>query len=81
MIGLAVGRLASTLALRPLAELTRVADAVARGKLDARLQAERDRDLGGLARSFNQTAAALGNGGSRRMRGSPGTSAMSCVRR
>ena len=59
MVGLAVGRLASTLALRPLAELTRVADAVARGKLDARLQAENDRDLGGLARSFNQTAADL----------------------
>lgn len=59
IIGLAVGRLASTLALRPLAELTRVADAVARGKLDARLQAENDRDLGGLARSFNQTAADL----------------------
>lgn len=59
LVGLAVGRLASTLALRPLAELTRVADAVARGKLDARLQAEEDRDLGGLARSFNQTAADL----------------------
>lgn len=59
MIGLAVGRLASTLALRPLAELTKVADAVARGKLDARLDAEGDRDLGGLARSFNQTAADL----------------------
>ncbi len=59
LIGLAVGRLASTLALRPLAELTRVADAVARGQLDARLDAESDRDLGGLARSFNQTAANL----------------------
>jgi signal transduction histidine kinase len=59
VVGLAVGRLASTLALRPLAELTRVADAVARGKLDARLQAENDQDLGGLARSFNQTAADL----------------------
>jgi signal transduction histidine kinase len=59
LIGLAVGRLASTLALRPLAALTRVADAVARGRLDARLQAEDDRDLGGLARSFNQTAADL----------------------
>jgi signal transduction histidine kinase len=32
---------------------------VARGRLDARLQAEDDRDLGGLARSFNQTAADL----------------------
>ena len=59
LIGLAVGRLASTLALRPLAALTRVADAVARGQLDARLQVEKDRDLGGLARSFNQTAADL----------------------
>ncbi len=59
LIGLAVGRLASTLALRPLAALTRVADAVARGQLDARLQVENDRDLGGLARSFNQTAANL----------------------
>ncbi|TDD20152.1 HAMP domain-containing histidine kinase [Kribbella turkmenica] len=59
LIGLAVGRLASTLALRPLAALTRVADAVARGQLDARLQVENDRDLGGLARSFNQTAADL----------------------
>ena len=59
LIGLAVGRLASTLALRPLAALTPVADAVARGQLDARLQVENDRDLGGLARSFNQTAANL----------------------
>jgi two-component system, OmpR family, sensor histidine kinase MtrB len=59
LAGLAVGRLASTVALRPLAELTRVADAVARGKLDARLPAENDKDLGGLARSFNQTAADL----------------------
>ncbi|MFI7061464.1 ATP-binding protein [Kribbella sp. NPDC050124] len=59
LIGLAVGRLASTLALRPLAALTRVADAVARGRLDARLEVEDDRDLGGLARSFNQTAADL----------------------
>ncbi|MFF0344589.1 ATP-binding protein [Kribbella sp. NPDC004875] len=59
LIGLAVGRLASTLALRPLAELTRAADAVARGKLDARLQAESDKDLGGLARLFNQTTADL----------------------
>lgn len=59
LLGLAVGRLASTVALRPLAKLTQVAAAVARGRLDARLQAEDDPDLGGLARSFNQTAAAL----------------------
>ncbi|MBB5980174.1 signal transduction histidine kinase [Kribbella solani] len=59
LIGLAVGRLASTVALRPLAELTRVARAVATGKLDERLEAENDPHLGGLARSFNQTAADL----------------------
>lgn len=59
LLGLAVGRLASTVALRPLAELTEVAARVARGRLDARLQAENDPDLGGLARSFNQTAEAL----------------------
>ncbi|WBQ03582.1 sensor histidine kinase [Kribbella sp. CA-293567] len=59
LLGLAVGRLASTVALRPLAELTQVAAAVARGRLDARLEAENDPDLGGLARSFNQTAGAL----------------------
>jgi two-component system sensor histidine kinase MtrB len=59
LIGLAVGRLASTLALRPLAQLTEVAAAVARGQLDARLHAEDDPDLAGLTRSFNQTAAAL----------------------
>lgn len=59
LLGLAVGRLASTVALRPLAKLTQVASAVARGRLDARLQAENDPDLGGLARSFNQTAAKL----------------------
>jgi two-component system, OmpR family, sensor histidine kinase MtrB len=59
LLGLAVGRLASTVALRPLAQLTQVAAAVARGRLDARLEAENDPDLGGLARSFNQTAGAL----------------------
>lgn len=59
IIGLAVGRLASTLALRPLAKLTQAAAAVARGQLDARLKAEGDPDLAGLARSFNQTAATL----------------------
>jgi len=46
-------------ALRPLAELTGVASAVARGDLDARLHFEDDPDLGGLARSFNHTAAEL----------------------
>ena len=57
--GLLIGRFASRVALRPLAELTGVASAVARGDLDARLHFEDDPDLGGLARSFNHTAAEL----------------------
>jgi signal transduction histidine kinase len=59
LIGMAIGRFATRLALRPLAELTEVAAAVARGQLGARLHAQDDPDLGGLARSFNQTAEAL----------------------
>ncbi len=57
--GLLVGRAASRRALRPLAELTTVGAAVARGDLTARLDAEDDPDLGGLARSFNQMAESL----------------------
>jgi two-component system, OmpR family, sensor histidine kinase MtrB len=57
--GLLVGRFASRVALRPLAELTSAASAVARGDLNARLRSEDDPDLGGLARSFNRTAAEL----------------------
>ncbi len=57
--GLLVGRFASRVALRPLAELTTAASAVARGDLNARLHSEDDPDLGGLAQSFNRTAAQL----------------------
>ncbi len=57
--GLFVGRIASRVALRPLAELTEAASAVARGDLDTRLRFEHDRDLVGIARSFNQTTAEL----------------------
>jgi two-component system, OmpR family, sensor histidine kinase MtrB len=57
--GLLVGRFASRVALRPLAQLTDAASAVARGDLGARLHFEDDPDLGGLARSFNHTAAEL----------------------
>lgn len=58
-LGLAVGRVASGVALRPLAALTRAAAEVARGQPGVRLDADRDPDLGGLSRSFNRTAAAL----------------------
>ncbi len=59
LLGLAVGRLASTVALRPLSRLTDAAAEVARGRLGTRLEGEDDRSLGPLARSFNQTASAL----------------------
>ncbi len=58
-LGLLVGRFASVRVLRPLAELTDTASAVARGDLDVRLEAEDDPDMGELARSFNQTTQAL----------------------
>lgn len=57
--GMALGRVASGVALRPLAELNDVAAAVAGGDMGARLHHEKDPDLGGLARSFNRTADAL----------------------
>ncbi|MGH3425188.1 MAG: HAMP domain-containing sensor histidine kinase, partial [Nocardioidaceae bacterium] len=59
LAGMFLGRFASNVALRPLAELTGVAAAVARGDMGARLRQEKDPDLGGLARSFNDTADAL----------------------
>ena len=59
VVAMAFGRVVTRLALRPLAELTSVASAVARGDLGARLHGEDDPDLGGLARSFNHTADLL----------------------
>ncbi|HET7385764.1 MAG TPA: HAMP domain-containing sensor histidine kinase [Nocardioidaceae bacterium] len=59
VVAMAVGGVVTRLALRPLAELTSVASAVARGDLGARLHGEDDPDLGGLARSFNHTADLL----------------------
>ena len=57
--GLLIGRFATGVALRPLAQLTGAAAAVARGDLSARLHHEDDPDLGGISRSFNRTAAEL----------------------
>ena len=59
LLGLAVGRFASRRALRPLTTVREAAAAVAEGDLNARIDAEFDPDLGGLARSFNQTTEAL----------------------
>jgi two-component system sensor histidine kinase MtrB len=59
LLGAALGRSASRLALRPLAELGSVAAAVAEGRLDARLQTGRDPDLGPLGASFNRAVAEL----------------------
>ncbi|WP_141845500.1 HAMP domain-containing sensor histidine kinase [Humibacillus xanthopallidus] len=59
LLGAALGRGASRLALRPLAELGSVAAAVAEGRLDARLQTDRDPDLGPLGASFNRAVAEL----------------------
>jgi signal transduction histidine kinase len=55
----AVGWFASRVALQPLESLTAAASAVAAGNLDARMRSEDDPDLRQLARSFNDTAAAL----------------------
>ena len=59
LLGLAVGRFASRLALRPLSELNRVAADVAAGRLSARLDADGDPDLEELAGSFNSTVEDL----------------------
>ncbi len=58
-VGVGLGRSASHVALRPLAELTRVAGAVAGGRLDARLRPRGDPDLDPLAESFNRTVSQL----------------------
>ncbi|GAB3070662.1 HAMP domain-containing sensor histidine kinase [Intrasporangium mesophilum] len=58
-VGVGLGRSASRVALRPLAELTRVAGAVAGGRLDARLRPRGDPDLDPLAESFNRTVSQL----------------------
>ena len=54
LLGIALGRFASTRALRPLADVSRAAGAIAGGELDTRLDADAaDPDLEGLTLSFN----------------------------
>lgn len=57
--GTVVGRWASGRALRPLAEVSAVAETIAGGRLDTRLDPADDADLSGLATSFNRMTDAL----------------------
>jgi signal transduction histidine kinase len=54
LLGIALGRFASARSLRPLADVSRAASAIAQGELDTRLEADApDPDLEGLTKSFN----------------------------
>jgi signal transduction histidine kinase len=54
LLGTGLGRFASTRSLRPLADVSRAAGAIAGGELDTRLDADAaDPDLEGLTNSFN----------------------------
>jgi two-component system, OmpR family, sensor histidine kinase MtrB len=57
--GAIIGRWTSGRALRPLAEVSAVAETIAGGRLDTRLGAADDADLSALATSFNKMADAL----------------------
>jgi len=57
--GAVIGRWASGRALRPLAQVSRAAESVARGSLDTRLAAAGDPELSALADSFNHMTEAL----------------------
>ncbi len=58
-LGIALGRVATRVALRPLARLNHGAAEVAAGRLGVRLDPEEDPDLVPLAESFNRTVTAL----------------------
>ena len=57
--GAGLGLWASRRALRPLGDVSQAAEAIAGGRLDTRLEATGDPDLGTLAGSFNDMAQAL----------------------
>ena len=57
--GMALGLWASRRALRPLADVSEAAEAIAGGRLDTRLESQGDPDLGALTTSFNDMAQAL----------------------
>jgi len=58
-LGVLVGALASRRAVRPVADASEAAKAIAGGRLDTRLTPTEDPDLGVLAQSFNDMASAL----------------------
>ncbi|HYU67508.1 MAG TPA: HAMP domain-containing sensor histidine kinase, partial [Jatrophihabitantaceae bacterium] len=58
-LGVLVGVLAARRAVRPVADASEAAKAIAGGRLDTRLTPTEDPDLGVLASSFNDMAAAL----------------------
>ncbi|WP_117001065.1 HAMP domain-containing sensor histidine kinase [Desertimonas flava] len=60
-LGVLVGVLAARRAVRPVADASEAAKAIAGGRLDTRLTPTEDPDLGVLAQSFNDMAAALQN--------------------
>ena len=59
LAGAAVGRWASSRALRPLSDVTEAAVAIAGGELDTRMEVGDDVDLQELASAFNRMTAAL----------------------
>lgn len=60
-LGVLVGVLAARRAVRPVTDASEAAKAIAGGRLDTRLTPTEDPDLGVLAQSFNDMAAALQN--------------------
>jgi signal transduction histidine kinase len=59
LAGAGIGFWAGRRALRPLADVSQAAEAIAGGRLDTRLEATDDPHLGVLATSFNEMAQAL----------------------
>jgi len=59
LAGAGIGFWAGRRALRPLADVSQAAEAIAGGRLDTRLEATDDPHLGVLANSFNEMAQAL----------------------
>jgi two-component system sensor histidine kinase MtrB len=59
LLGAMIGRWVSGRVLRPVSEVTDIAERIAAGAIDARLDLSLDRDLSRLASSFNRMADAL----------------------
>jgi signal transduction histidine kinase len=59
LAGAALGWWAARRAVRPLSDVSQAAEAIAGGRLDTRLEASADPDLGVLTASFNEMAQAL----------------------